>query len=196
MRQEFLRSLIEHGAAISREGEAQYFRDLAGRSSKTLAARLELIDAYEGLCRPLDDAFRLLRQLSTERGGVPVSAASFAKDPLAPNLSLAVPPAVERLAAAVDTESLSNDLSELLDRFANVTDPESLYNLTVEHHQEVQRGKPPDGKRPWVEPLRDGYVVRPQYAVSARPEFEDTYIHWYRTGTACTFLQDLGKLPR
>ena len=58
----------------------------------------------------------------------------------------------------------------------------------------MQRRKPPDGKRPWIERLQRGAVVRPMYRTDQEPRFDDAYVYDYRSGTASGFLRDLRRL--
>jgi hypothetical protein len=80
-----------------------------------------------------------------------------------------------------------------LEAFEDARTPQALFDAVVAHHEQSQRGKPPDGKRPWLEPGNAGTVlVRPRYQV---PELDDAplpYVHDYRIGTVSRFLADLG----
>ena len=195
LRREFCEALIAHGVYVDRDAEGAFFRGLIPTSSPELSRRLQAIDAYEGLCRPLDDAFRLMLHLSTVRGPDSIEVDDYAGDAQAKRIATRIRPAVRRLAEHVQDGIGTQESRDLVDRFEPVRDAGELFELLIEHHETVQAAKPPEGKRPWVERLR-GIVVRPQYLHPERPEGDDTYVHWYRTGTAGTFLQDLGKLPR
>ena len=65
----------------------------------------------------------------------------------------------------------------------------------LEHHLEVQRHKPPDGKNPWFEMLPDGSaVIRAAYRRPEAPEPTEEYVHAYRTGALLSFARDLGMV--
>jgi hypothetical protein len=197
MRGEFLDHLERHAVAITRIGdEAEFLRSLKGEASTDLCERLEAIDAYEGLCRPLESAFRLLLHLSTRAGGTPVDLADFRAEPTTDELAGRLPAAVDRLARALKGTSYLEEVRDLLARCEGVGDASALYHTIVDHHEAAQLAKPPDGKRTWFERVGAGIVVRPQYAHPDPPRTDDSYVHWYRTGTASTFLRDLGRLPR
>jgi hypothetical protein len=197
MRGEFLHHLERHALPITRPSdEAGFLRSLKGEASTDLCERLEAIDAYEGLCRPLESAFRLLLHLSTRAGGATVDLSEFRAEPATDELAGRLPSAVARLARALDGSSYLDEVRDLLVRYEGVRDSSELFHAVVDHHGAAQSAKPPDGKRTWFERVGAGIVVRPQYAHADPPPTADSYVHWYRTGTASTFLQDLGKLPR
>ncbi len=196
MRGEFLDHLEKRGEPVTHMGqEAELLRSLRDEASGDLWERLEAIDAYEGLCWPLDSAFRLLLHLSTRAGGAPIDVADFTAEPAGSGLAGRLPAAVNRLAEAL-TGSYQEEVNDLLFRYEGIRDAPSLFDAIIDHHQGAQRAKPPDGKRTWFERVGGGIVVRPQYSHKDLPPTDDSYVHWYRSGTASTFLQDLGRLPR
>lgn len=194
MRREFLDHLERHGRPVTRDGEAVYFRELRGRASSELGDRLETIDAYEGLCRIVEDAFRFILHLSTRRGG-PVAATDFQWEPLARRLAEQIGPAVDRVKAAFARSTYEADVRELVGRYGGVRSAGSLFETVLRHHEEVQSAKPPEGKRPWFERM-PGILARPAYRSAEPPAGGDSYVHDYRSYTASTFLRDLGRLPR
>ena len=56
-----------------------------------------------------------------------------------------------------------------LGEFAIPRSPTELVEVMMAHHETVQAGKPPNGKRPWFEPLNEGWVVRTPYGRRPRP---------------------------
>ncbi len=196
MRREFLLLLEKNGQPVRRQrAETEFLRSLMPTASADLKERLVAIDAYEGLCRPLDGAFRLLLHLSTSKAGVAVDVADFAAVPAAGELAMRVPVATHDLAASFASTPYEGEVRDLVVRYGDVRDAESLYEAIVDHHETAQASKPPDGKRSWFERL-NGIVVRPQYLEPTMPVLDDSYVHWYRSGTASTFLQDLRRLPK
>jgi hypothetical protein len=155
-----------------------------------------MIDAYEGVCRILDDALRLIFHLSTERGIASVSASDFKRHELAQSVMANLPAKVGRATDLFAGTPWEAEVQELVGSYGGIRSAEALFDVVLSHHEKAQRGKPPDGKRPWFGRDRHGIVVRPTYADKDLPPGDDSYVHWYRTGTATTFLQDLGRLPR
>jgi hypothetical protein len=192
---ELLRALQKRGRAVTREQEPDLFRKLIPKASAELRARLTIVDAYEGLARLLTDGFMLVRHLSTKQGGAPIYAGDFGQTPLARRILQQLPHALERIEELFAGDPEGGTVLLLLARYRNVATTSQLFEELVRHHEDAQRAKPPNGKRPWIERV-NGVAVRPQYSESAKPEGRDLYVHEYRTPSACQFLQDLGKLPR
>lgn len=188
-------ALVEqHGQHVDRGGEADFLRAKARGASAELARHLSAIDAYEALCRPVDRAFQLLRHVSTTRSLGSVAAADFEKSPEAAAILDALPRGIARVLADPKLLDWEPDVRIVLDAFEQTTSPRALFDAIVAHHEAVQRRKPPDGKRPWIERARDGGVVlRPAYALQKWHD-APSYVHDYRTGTVCGFLADTGRL--
>lgn len=200
MRRELLQHLQTRGQRVPADGdEATFFREILGRrinASEQLRERLQAIDTYEALCRPLEDSLRFIFHLSTERGGAPVSELEFAKHEFSKGLATAVGSATRRVTDVFVGTELEPEVADLIARYEGVRNVSELWATVLTHHDDVQRRKPPDGKRPWCEHVREGVVVRPQYRQRDRPPGDDSYVRDYRTSTASQFLQDLGALPR
>ena len=195
MRREILAHLERHGA-VDRQAEPSFFRTLFSKVSPALRERLECINAYEGLGRTVDDAFRYVLHLSAVKQGQPVSEGEFASDSQAKALAGRLQGHVDALEAHFTELDWLQLVEGHVRRYRDVQRPEELYRCVLEHHEDAQRRKPPDGKRPWFERLPDGIVVRPMYQQQHHlpPAFDDTYVFDYRTGTASSFLRDLGRV--
>lgn len=189
----FFDALERRGRPVSREEEASVFRTIRPQVGDPLARRLQTIDAYEALARPITDAFDLIRWLSSQRSGMGVTAADFGRHALARRLIPRVASGVRSVEQAFSDAGLLNDVSTLLTRYGDVTRPEDLYDTVLDHHEEVQHNKPPEGKRPWFERL-DGAVIRPRYAVDEEPSGSSRYVHEYRSPSASAFLADVGRI--
>jgi hypothetical protein len=71
----------------------------------------------------------------------------------------------------------------------------ALFDAVLNHHEHVQREKPPNGKRSWFERSPRGkVVVRSGYTLQEAPEEKAGYVHEYRIPTFSGFLADLGAL--
>ena len=184
--------LAAGGAFVDRQQEPVYLRRLMRHASPELVQHLAAVDAYEAMCRPIADAFDLLRRLSTARQSGPVDAATFAADSRAAAI---VPVLKEACAAAARNPVLLDwqpEVRILIDRFGQVPGPRELFAAVVAHHEAAQKAKPPDGKRPWLERARgDAYMVRPAYALEPLDDPPPAYVHDYRTRTLSGFLADL-----
>ncbi len=189
---EHVDALVAHGANVPREDEAAYLRKRARTSSPELATHLTAIEAYEGVCRPLIDAFDLIRVLSTDRGGGPVDAADFA----AHEHAKALVAALRKASTVAETHPTllgwQPEVQALLGHFGHVRTARELFEAVVDHHKRAQDEKPPNGKRPWLERARgESYMVRIGYKLEARTTPPNPYPHDYRTATLSRFLRDL-----
>jgi hypothetical protein len=196
MRREFLSLLEASGHLIERGDEAEYFRGLMPKASDGLRSRLKAVDAYEMLCRPLEDAFRFILHLSTRQSGKAIGHQDFSDESLTVAFLERIRKATSRARDIFAGTAFEADLLPLFDRYVVVDDTRTLFDILLNHHEVTQRDKPPDGKRPWMEKSAAGVIVRTMYQEPSPPEGEDIYLHDYRTNTASTFLQDLGRLPR
>ena len=65
----------------------------------------------------------------------------------------------------------------------------------LDHHMQVQRRKPPDGKAPWFDQFDDGsYTIRQAYRNDEGGRHNDDYVHMYRCNPLLNFAIDLGHL--
>lgn len=192
---EVIRAVEQQGGRISYQDEVGFLRALAPDASPGLAQVLKAIDAYEGLCRPITDAFDLVRHLSTGSGGAAVGPADFAEHRDARAYAKAVRAAVERLRSSVTLHLWEPEVQAMIDRYQEVSSAEELFRAVLAHHEAAQQDKPPDGKRPWLERSRgDRFLVRTAYQVPEAPGIRKTYAHEYRVPTLSLFLRDLGRL--
>ncbi|MEW6743633.1 MAG: hypothetical protein AB1486_12830 [Planctomycetota bacterium] len=195
-RREFFEHLADYGEIVLRQEEKSFFHKLMKKASPSLRERLDRIDAYEGLCRLLHDGFQLILYLATRKGATPLTSEEYASHDLARHLVRRIGPAVERIENKIAQLVHEEELTRLLDRYRHVRQAGDLYATLLDHHEQAQREKPPDGKRAWVERLEEGVVVRPIYRLAEPPEKSDAYVHDYRTNSASLFLRDLGRIRR
>lgn len=199
MRSELLGHLAKRGGIADRADEAPFFRALLAKSSRaspSLRHRLALIDSFEALSRPIEDALRLILHLSGKRRGDFITLDTFRRHRLAPELAKAVPVAIRRVGRAYEGSGWEREVDDLVARYGDVCDSGSLFATVLDHHETVQRAKPPDGKRPWIERYDPERVAaRPQYFESDPPPRSNDYVRDYRTNSATQFLRDLGCVP-
>jgi hypothetical protein len=70
--------------------------------------------------------------------------------------------------------------------------PSDLFASLLERHAQVQRAKPPEGKREWFERGQDGSIfVRVPYRLDERPEFTTDWNRPYRIRAIRSFCADL-----
>ena len=195
MRRELIVALEQRDEGVHAEGEVELFRELMKRGSDELRARLSAIDAFEALCRPIGEAFDLIRYLSTATPDGAVDAPLFAEGPLAAALADRVATACGRIEENERLLGWEPDTADIVGGFKSAAGPADLFHAVLAHHQMSQQKKPPDGKRPWVETLKgDRVVVRAAYRAKAPPEGKLHYLHNYRMPTLSGFLYDLGRL--
>ena len=173
------------------EGEAELAEIVAARGTDELAANANALIAYERLAGLLTEAFDLARARSTQDRGVPLAAASLVVERHAG----LVRPIRAAAAAAVDAEAqVERDSGRLglIECFTNVSSPEALVSTLLECHEQVQKRKGREGKRPWFERAEQGFAVRADYALSEEPTPVDGFVHPVRLRNACEFLEELG----
>jgi hypothetical protein len=191
----YVDALTERGG-ISVDQEPAFVRKTAPKVAPELGSCLRAIDAYEAMCRPLDTAFDLVCHLSAKGHGAPVDETAYAT-------SLFAAPIVDDLRTGLrrvedDPTLLTIDddarLRTVIDRFRDAGTPQRLFHAVLDHHERVQREKPPDGKRPWIERARkDSAMVRPGFGiVEWKPS--PGYVHNYRGATVTRFLKDVGAV--
>jgi hypothetical protein len=77
-------------------------------------------------------------------------------------------------------------------RFEDVRTAGDLVQVLWDHHRVVQQGKPPEGKRPWLEEAKDGgLIVRPLYRADEAPTAREEFVHPYRLFAVVSFVEDL-----
>jgi len=187
---------IKNGkAVVGRGDEPEFLRRTSRHASEALKLRLNAIDAYESLCRPITDAFDGIRLLSTEHGRAPIGPPNFADYARKGKLVQRVQEGVARMRTDPVLLEWDEGMRPLVDGFAPVTDTDSLFRAVLDHHEKAQADKPPHGKRPWIDTLPRGQIsVRATYAldeVGTPPE----YVHDYRTTSLSLFLRDLRRVP-
>jgi hypothetical protein len=197
-RSEVFRLLEEPENVAFAEGnyETDVIRRLLPQASPKLAQRLRAIIAYEDFCTLLETGFDWLRWLSSRAGARAVARNEFAAEPevrqCAESLLVRLQAAERALEEApFHTQS---EFAELARCFGTVTDAEAFHEALLHRHGEVQKAKPPEGKRPWFEQAdKGGVFVRVPYRLDERPEPRDWWSRPYRLGVVSSFCRDLKR---
>jgi hypothetical protein len=162
-----------------------------------LASLLVAIRAYESFARSLQDGFDVLK---SEAGGL--DAQGFAVHEIAgdKDFEQSVKSLHRRFEAAhrllgdvtIASTSLQNVFAERFQRFAEPMDLAACAVALCAHHENVQRAKSADGKRPWFDRIGpDRIYVRQQYRAPRRDLLPDRYVHDYRGWPIRRFWADL-----
>jgi hypothetical protein len=158
---------------------------------------LAAIRAYEAFCRSLQDAFDVLRAEAARPDAQGFVVPSIAGDT---DFKQSIRGLSGRFAAAhrtlgevsVSSVSLQNLFAERFKRFGEPMDAGACALALCDHHEDVQRRKSADGKRPWFDRLgNDRIYIRHAYRESRRDIQPDRYVHDYRGRPIRRFYFDL-----
>jgi len=198
MRREFLEALRWHGQSVVPAEEMAFFKRIQSNASQELRRRLSLILSYEVLCRYITDALDLVLSLGARHGLPEVSTESFTRHPLAGRIASSLPSACERAERPFVGPDAMDSVAKLVERYGEIRSAENLLDSILSHHSDAQRAKPPEGRRPWVEPGRGkrSAWVRPAYLRDDPPDGTGGFVHHYRSATCSRFLRDLRRLGR
>jgi hypothetical protein len=164
-------------------------------ASPDLALRMNAIEAYESFCRPLQEAWDHLRRVATLARPAVVGADDAARDGRFTALARTVSQAIDRARPELGESPIAAEFDSLTRPFAMVRDGGDFFEALWNHHVDVQREKPPDGKRSWFEATKDGgLVVRPSYRVDEDVPPREWYVHPYRLHAVGSFIDDLWGL--
>jgi len=166
---------------------------LLPRASTLLGERIRAVDAFETLGTLLEDAFDIVRYLSTMAGARAITSQDFEEEVLSRRLSKGLPRALLRAEEVLLEESpeLQRTFGELARVFQRVANPLELFDAVLMRHNEVQKAKPPDGKRDWFERTPSGAAfVRTQYRLTEPVERTEHWNRPYRIDSARSFLAD------
>lgn len=158
--------------------------------SADLAAVVDAIFAYERLARLVDTGFRTLCAVSYSMGAQPLTPTLLRDHEVlgtcASRLPAAYRDALDHMAAIGADANLEDRLGE----FGIPRSTTELVELLLAHHERIQAGKQPGGKRAWFEPLRDGWVVRAAYGEVVPPELSGHFVHPVRVEALHQFLRE------
>ena len=156
------------------------------------AELLRAIRAYEGFSRLLTDAFDGLRRRASASDGRGFDLSGADDDSLFEGTASEVPPAFEATENALVHVGRDLTFASRFDRFSRPLTGVGLAAELCRHHEEVQRQKSREGKRPWFDRIAENRVqMRHSYRVTERTEPSGAYVHYYRTQPVSRFLMDL-----
>jgi hypothetical protein len=182
--------LLLEGLGEGDGSEAHALRALRPSASRALGVRLDAVDAFERLSELLQAAFDALRWMSTSQGTAAVSPSAASGHRVVAEAASIVPVAFAEAMDKLEPLDLAGDLATELSGFAGITRPVNLVEALLDHHDRVQRDKPP-GKRPWIERDVRGFLVRPAYRVEEEPAISGRYLHPFRVRAIHQFIRDL-----
>lgn len=158
--------------------------------SAGLGVIVDAIVAYEQFAARVDAVFRTLVAVSHSMGAHPLTPAHVQHHEMIVRCARELPEhyrvAVDRM-TAIDAAA---GVEAVLGEFAILRSPADLVELAFEHHDRIQAQKPPNGKRPWFEPLRHGWVVRGPYSKADQLELGPWFVHPVRVAALRRFLED------
>jgi hypothetical protein len=182
--------LLLETLSVTDGSEAEVLRALRPSASRELRVRLDAINAFERLSELLQAAFDALRWVSTSQGTAAVSASAASGNRVVAEAAGTVPVAFAEAMEKLEPLDLAGGLVGELGGFAGIARPVDLVEVLLDHHDRVQRDKPP-GKRPWVERDARGFLVRPAYRVEEEPALSGRYLHPFRVRAIHQFIRDL-----
>jgi len=192
-----LTSQKEQAAWLESGGsEAAFQMWLAPHASLPMHQLLKTIRSFERLARLLTDAFDEMRFRMTEvRAPVDMSWLGSGDA-----MTLAGKGCLAAYKDAVDDlGEIDPGLRARAERaFAWVgeaTSAASFATHLLEHHERIQKAKPPNGKRAWFDAFGDGRVaIRPAYTATEFVAQPEAYVQAYRTKPIWSFACDLQRV--
>jgi hypothetical protein len=198
-----LRSLVTIGPHESRtelathlasvEGdmtEAELLNALRPSCSPALGSIVDAVVSYERFAALVDASFRTLCSVSHSMGSQPLTADHVKTHEMIVRSARELPERYRAAAEKMAAIGADGNLEERLGEFAIPRSPTGLFRLLLDHHEWVQSRKPPNGKRSWFEPFRNGWVVRSPYGTPEQPQLGAWFVHPVRVGALRRFLVD------
>ncbi len=170
--------------------EAELLGAIRPECSHGLGLLADAVTTYERFAALLDAAFRTLCAVSASQGTQPLTPVAVREHATIQTATRELPTRFAAAAEAMAELGAEADLEHALGDFAIPRQIDELVELLLQHHEDVQGRKLPNGKRPWFEPLRDGWVVRGPYADHREPELGPWFIHPVRVAALASFLTE------
>jgi hypothetical protein len=169
--------------------EAEVLGDIRPRCSRALAPIVDAVVAYERFAVLADAAFRTLCAVSHAMGTQPLTPGDVRGHEIVERCARELPGRFRVAAECMQAIGADEGMEERLGEFAIPRSPAELIAVVLDHHEGVQAGKPPNGKRPWFEPLSGGWVVRPPYGSADPPDMNAGFVHPVRINPLRRFLE-------
>lgn len=193
-RAEVLRSLVaDPGRQVWTEtgSEREFHAQLRSGASPALRDLIDAIQAYEDFVRLLQDAFDDCRWRMSQWSGKTAPAA-LADTRGVRAAAKAIPARFVDVRGRLEPFELALRFETQFESLAEPLAADDWAVRLIDHHQRIQRGKPPRGKAPWIERFDDGaYILRPPYRVEEGGPHDGSYVNAYRAAPLWSFAQDL-----
>src|SRR5208282_5716032 len=128
--------------------------DIRPRCSTALGRIVDAVIAYELFAALADAAFRTLCAVSSGMGTQPLTPEHVHGHEIIERCARELPDSFRLAAERIQAIGLDDSMEVRLGEFAIPRSPGELVEVVMAHHKAVQAAKPPNGKRPWFEPLR------------------------------------------
>jgi hypothetical protein len=174
--------------------EKRFHKSLYDVANPELQTLIDAILAYEQFSRLLQDAFDDCLFLMTMKKGK-ISPIELSKSQYVKKASKKIPVIFKKTSDLLEPFEESLRFEETFSSFAEKTEPLHWVSSMLEHHYNIQKKKPPNGKSPWFERFDDGsFIIKPNYRRDMEGGQSDDYVHFYRTSTLLSFAKDLKKV--
>ncbi|HTV55677.1 MAG TPA: hypothetical protein VMI06_12280 [Terriglobia bacterium] len=188
-----IQTLQERGGPLEFAQEADFLRKSTRKAPIRLRGLFTAIDAYESFCRHFTDLFDLIRHLASISPIQGIALAECEADQRAEALTTKLRKALAGAEADPLLGEYWPDRGNVLTLLKEGHTATRMVEAVLEHHENAQQRKPPDGKRPWLERGTHGRVlVRAGYRLEHESNPAAPYVHEYRMPTLSRFLEDLG----
>ena len=169
---------------------------LRPRVSADLRQRFDVIEEYERFCRPLQEAWDHLRYLSTVCRPALLHVENVASHDRLGLLAALLRDTIQRTREVLSQHpSAAIEFDHVARPFEEVRSAGDLFQVLWDHHRAIQKGKPPEGKRPWFEEAKDGgLIIRPPYRLDKAPDPREEFVHPYRLFAVASFVDDLPEV--
>ena len=159
-------------------------------ASSELRGVIDAVLSYERLAVMIDAAFSTLCVVSHSMGAQPLTPDVVRANEVIEIASRTLPEAYREALDRMAAVGADNGVEERLGEFAIERPAAELVEVLLDHHERIQSAKPPSGKRPWFEPLRSGWVVRPPYGSAQVAPMDGTFLHPMRVVALSRFLRE------
>lgn len=133
-----MRDRVARSALEEPLGERGALQRLLDPASSELRRRLEAVEAYEGFCRPLQEAWDILRRHSTLQRPEVVQPRDFAQHPRVGQMVSEIVRGIEQGRRLLDGSPVEAGFDVLVSAFEHMKTPQDLFLAMWTHHQTVQ----------------------------------------------------------